>query len=37
MEMGDAGQPMLGPGIDKDKYIVMMPGITNLYETTSGS
>lgn len=37
MEMGDAGQPMLGPEIDEDKYIVMMPGITNRYETTSGS
>ncbi|MNH41225.1 hypothetical protein D3C79_1026830 [compost metagenome] len=37
MEMGDAGQPMLGSEIDNDKYIVMMPGITNRYETTSGS
>jgi hypothetical protein len=33
IEIGDGGQQMLGPDIDKDKYIVMMQIITNCYLT----
>ncbi|GLO36683.1 hypothetical protein PPUN14671_35180 [Pseudomonas putida] len=32
MRMGDGGRQMLGPDIDKDKYIVMMQRITNCYD-----